>query len=239
MGCHCERHQLVVKPRRRAQTTYRRAEAQPMRKARTRAPARIALALVSACAAVVLGFLVQTSGWSAATGSAAMETGSEGSQATGTGRETGSTAQGRGGVGANGASGAERDSGATAGTNAAPGGATALKGLFSELEGPAGSDGCVHAEVVCVEDVPDAATDLLNAYRSRQDCLLAQSGYLDLYGEAWGCVIQGGAWVDVCVVRGDAEETRSMVSVVRMDVAVWEKEVVPTVVEGSASGAAD
>ncbi|GEM_PF-1777419 len=96
---------------------------------------------------------------------------------------------------------------------------------FAQLTGPVGDDGCAKAEVTLAENVPDAAADLLRAYRRRRDCLPAQCGYLDLYGEAWGCVIQGDGWVDVCVVRGEQEGQKSVLTVVRMDVAAWAMEV--------------
>lgn len=69
--------------------------------------------------------------------------------------------------------------------------------------------------------MPDAARELLSAYRDRKDCLPAESGYLDLYGDAWGCVIQGDGWVDVCVLRGEAGGDASVATVVRMDAAAW------------------
>ena len=96
---------------------------------------------------------------------------------------------------------------------------------FAQLTGPVGDDGCAKAEVTLAENVPDAAADLLRAYRRRRDCLPAQCGYLDLYGEAWGCVIQGDGWVDVCVVRGEQEGQKSVLTVVRMDGAAWAMEV--------------
>lgn len=58
------------------------------------------------------------------------------------------------------------------------------------------------------------ASDLLEEYRRRGDCVVAQSGYLDLLGETWGCVMQGEGWVEICLVRRGAEDARS-------DVAVW------------------
>ena len=57
---------------------------------------------------------------------------------------------------------------------------------------------------------------LLANYRERGDCVVARSGWLDLLGKTWGCVIQGEGWVDVCVVQED-EGGGSEVSVMRMD----------------------
>ena len=61
------------------------------------------------------------------------------------------------------------------------------------------------------------ATRLLRAYRDAGGCVLARSGYLDLTGSAWGCVVQGDGWTDVCVVCATAEEGVSELRVMRLD----------------------
>lgn len=59
----------------------------------------------------------------------------------------------------------------------------------------------------------DFAGETLRGYRDSRDCLLRQAGYLDLLGNVWGCVVQGGGWVDIVIVRADSEggSTRSVV----------------------------
>ena len=76
----------------------------------------------------------------------------------------------------------------------------------------AGTQGRTWLEAGSVEPV---ATHLLTAYRDGEPCVLAQAGYLDLVGATWGCVVQGGAWVDVCVVS--EQESVCQVLVVRYD----------------------
>ena len=65
-------------------------------------------------------------------------------------------------------------------------------------------------------EVPQVAGQLLQSYKDRGDCVLAQAGYLDLFGSVWGCVINGGSWVDVCLVS-DAGGGESHLSVVHLD----------------------
>ena len=68
-------------------------------------------------------------------------------------------------------------------------------------------------------DVAEAAADLLEERRSRGDCVLVRSGYLDLLGGTWGCVLQGNGWVEVCLVsEGDGGEGCDVVTW-RMDAA--------------------
>ncbi len=61
----------------------------------------------------------------------------------------------------------------------------------------------------------EEAGRVLDEYAARGDCVVARSGWLDLLGRTWGCVIQGEGWVDVCVV-GERESGGSEVGVMRM-----------------------
>lgn len=54
-------------------------------------------------------------------------------------------------------------------------------------------------------DVPEASAEVLEAYAARSDCALGQAGYLDVSGNAWGCVVLGGDWAEICVVSADEE----------------------------------
>lgn len=60
---------------------------------------------------------------------------------------------------------------------------------------------------------------VLEGYRARGDCVLAQAGYLDLAGRVWGCVVQGDGWAEVCLVEEGNDGDGCSVSVVRMDAA--------------------
>ena len=55
--------------------------------------------------------------------------------------------------------------------------------------------------------VADEAASVLEDRRARGDSLVVRSGYLDMFGGAWGCVLQGSGWVEVCLVSeyGDGE----------------------------------
>ena len=66
-------------------------------------------------------------------------------------------------------------------------------------------------------DPEQVATRLLRSYRDAGGCVLARSGYLDLTGSVWGCVIQGDGWTDVCIVSATAEEGMSELRVLRLD----------------------
>ena len=64
--------------------------------------------------------------------------------------------------------------------------------------------------------VEEQAEAILDEYQARGDCVVARSGWLDLFGKTWSCVIQGEGWVDICVVQ-DSGDDRSDVGVMRMD----------------------
>lgn len=70
-----------------------------------------------------------------------------------------------------------------------------------------------------VGDLPTVAQDLVACYEQTDSCLVRQAGYLDLFGEVWGCVFEGPGWVDLCVVR--ERECQSEVHVKRWYVAMW------------------
>lgn len=73
------------------------------------------------------------------------------------------------------------------------------------------------------EDVVAKAASVLEGYRDRGDCLLREAGYLDLYGDVWGCVVEAPAWVDVVVVRSTTEGGNTT-RTVRMRPDRWEAE---------------
>ena len=73
----------------------------------------------------------------------------------------------------------------------------------------------------CSSELPleEEGSRVLERYRARGDCVLAQAGYLDLTGRVWGCVVQGDGWVEVCLVEEGDDGGGCSVSVVRMDAA--------------------
>lgn len=71
-------------------------------------------------------------------------------------------------------------------------------------------------------DVPEAARQALLAYEE-QGLVLVESGYLDLRGEAWGCVVWSGSWSEVCLVRGSPGDAGSVVRVMRIEGSGWEE----------------
>ena len=58
----------------------------------------------------------------------------------------------------------------------------------------------------------DEGERVLEGYRLRGDCIVAQAGYLDLSGKMWGCVVQGAGWVELCVIREGDEGGSEVVS---------------------------
>lgn len=66
----------------------------------------------------------------------------------------------------------------------------------------------------------DEAAEVLRAYRTQGSCVLAQSGFLDLFGRVWSCTVVGDGWVEVQVLTEREEGTD--VELVRMEAAQWE-----------------
>lgn len=70
-------------------------------------------------------------------------------------------------------------------------------------------------------ELPGVAARVLTSYEN-QDAVLVEATYLDLLGNAWGCVILGGGWVDICIVR-DGGDGLCRVEVVTLDAETWEE----------------
>ena len=52
----------------------------------------------------------------------------------------------------------------------------------------------------------EEAACVLERRRQEGNCVVARSGYLDLSGRVWGCVLQGDGWSEVIVVlEGDGD----------------------------------
>lgn len=100
------------------------------------------------------------------------------------------------------------------------------------------TQGFTSTSYVVTQDLPSAVSDLVARYEAGQPCLLRRAGYLDLFGEVWGCLVQGPGWVDLCVVQQGEEEEKSEVQVIRM---VATKDLLDAGLNGGVSneGAAD
>lgn len=65
-------------------------------------------------------------------------------------------------------------------------------------------------------DLPVVAENVLRAYADTGEARLATSGYLDMQGNVWGAIVQGGdAWCDVVVVNTE-DGRESAVRVARL-----------------------
>ena len=56
-------------------------------------------------------------------------------------------------------------------------------------------------------DLIETASDVLTTYKETKTCALAFSGYLDLMGKQWACVVHGGSWVDCVFVNEKTSDT--------------------------------
>ena len=61
------------------------------------------------------------------------------------------------------------------------------------------------------------ATRLLRSYRDTGSCVLARSGFVDLTGSVWSCVVQGDGWTDVCIVCTTEEADVCELRVLRLE----------------------
>ncbi len=65
----------------------------------------------------------------------------------------------------------------------------------------------------------EEARRCLERYRKEGDCVVSRSGYLDLLGGTWGCVMQGDGWAEVLLVGEAPDGAGSEVVVWHMDAA--------------------
>ena len=70
-------------------------------------------------------------------------------------------------------------------------------------------------------DLSSAAATLLEEYEEQPGTLLAHSGWLDLTGRVWGCVVLGPGWVDVCLAEDGQAHEGTRVQTLRMEVSEW------------------
>jgi hypothetical protein len=76
-------------------------------------------------------------------------------------------------------------------------GCTATGELVGYARGPLG----VRATWSVPFSLPDTCEQVLSSYEGQGDVALHHSGYLDLLGNAWACVVAGPSWVEVVVVQ--------------------------------------
>ena len=58
------------------------------------------------------------------------------------------------------------------------------------------------------ETIQDEAQSVLENYQQRADCVLVYSGYLDIAGNVWGCLVNGGNWSELVTVSDQGEIRR-------------------------------
>ncbi len=94
---------------------------------------------------------------------------------------------------------------------------SSAKTFLSDLARAAGSSATHGVTWEDEEDVPVCAASVLEGYRSRGDCELACSGYLDIKGNAWGAVVWCPPdWVDVVYITVPDGGGASTVRIVRL-----------------------
>lgn len=70
--------------------------------------------------------------------------------------------------------------------------------------------------------LPEEGKRLVESYGQRRDCVPTWSGYLDLFGNAWGMVVRGPRWVDICIIQEHEGDAMSKVTIIHMDADEWE-----------------
>lgn len=58
------------------------------------------------------------------------------------------------------------------------------------------------------ETIQNEAQSILEGYQQRADCMLVYSGYLDIAGNVWGCLVNGGNWSELVTVSDQGEIRR-------------------------------
>ncbi len=58
------------------------------------------------------------------------------------------------------------------------------------------------------ETIQDEAQSVLESYQQRSDCVLVYSGYIDLAGNVWSCLVNGGNWSELVIISDQGEIRR-------------------------------
>ena len=63
----------------------------------------------------------------------------------------------------------------------------------------------------------DCVAETLNAYEQIDNLSVEVSGYLDLFGDVWGCMLRREMqWIDVVIVESDEYDEHSYLSIMRI-----------------------
>ncbi len=82
-----------------------------------------------------------------------------------------------------------------------------VDGATGELVGYAAGPLGVRATWSVASSLEEVCAAVLAGYESQDDVALHYSGYLDLLGNTWACLVAGPSWVEAAVVRdGGAED---------------------------------
>ncbi len=58
------------------------------------------------------------------------------------------------------------------------------------------------------ETIQDEAQSVLESYQQRANCVLVYSGYIDLAGNVWSCLVNGGNWSELVTISDQGEIRR-------------------------------
>lgn len=58
------------------------------------------------------------------------------------------------------------------------------------------------------ETIQDEAQSVLESYQQRSDCVLVYSAYIDLSGNVWSCLVNGGNWSELVIISDQGEIRR-------------------------------
>ena len=65
-------------------------------------------------------------------------------------------------------------------------------------------------------------TQVLDQYKSIPNIQIETSGYLDLYGCVWGCLLRNNtSWVDMVLVEGDDHNETSFLTIIRFEPSMY------------------
>lgn len=79
--------------------------------------------------------------------------------------------------------------------------------------------------LTCESSISQVIRCVLTTYRNKSACKLVKSGYFDLLGHMWMCIIQHHEWIDVCRVQTDVSSKGCKVTRLRMRYEQWSEQV--------------
>lgn len=78
--------------------------------------------------------------------------------------------------------------------------------------------------LTCESSISQVIRCVLTTYRNKSACKLVKSGYFDLLGHMWMCIIQHHEWIDVCRVQTDVSSKGCKVTRLRMRYEQWSEQ---------------